>query len=471
MPDSWPQLRRRLPFGGTSAESPSTALRRGTACKSRTRASRTCLCQTFASLKVVRIRHICQEIGALCVAESLRSEITSKPSRQLKLRRPAYACQLYTNTVSSVSFASWSLSGNSQCRVLARCDLRWRGGVRVIRNGWKAGRTASLLCYAPETCSQLCTCIRLSCLRRWSELTWASNRRHFFLSAAIGTFALCLSSVSAAPTLVTSKKLSARGSTCHGPDGKIWSAGDSFVCRGNTATRGAALRDFGDKDIGTIATSLTDWIFSRLNEKTGSVGKRGRKRRSLCRPTPANATVEVEVGKSVISLPYTAVADGRVTIDITAYLSASADNVTARAIDKRNGESVSVVTLVGGSATYFRDGGLDTCTLDYAILSTGTVPSGGNSTADAAATTDARLAKRGYWTLHTTYWADSGHDATDLNWNDIHNLALASYHSLPKGISEACGYMANSGSWHGAFRHWTGDNGSTLGECWFDREF
>ncbi|KAG0662421.1 hypothetical protein C6P46_003367 [Rhodotorula mucilaginosa] len=295
--------------------------------------------------------------------------------------------------------------------------------------------------------------------------------KHFFLSAAIGTFALCLSSVSAAPTLVTSKKLSARGSTCHGPDGKIWSAGDSFVCRGNTATRGAALRDFGDKDIGTIATSLTDWIFSRLNEKTGSVGKRGRKRRSLCRPTPANATVEVEVGKSVISLPYTAVADGRVTIDITAYLSASADNVTARAIDKRNGESVSVVTLVGGSATYFRDGGLDTCTLDYAILSTGTVPSGGNSTADAAATTDARLAKRGYWTLHTTYWADSGHDATDLNWNDIHNLALASYHSLPKGISEACGYMANSGSWHGAFRHWTGDNGSTLGECWFDREF
>ena len=280
-----------------------------------------------------------------------------------------------------------------------------------------------------------------------------------------------MSSVSAAPALAASKKLSARGSTCHGSDEKIWSDGDSFVCRGAAARRGANIRDIKAQDVATIANSLTDWVLSRKHEETSQAGRRGRKRRSLCRPAPTNATVDVEVGTSVINLPYTAMADGRVTIDITAFLSASADNVTARA--KRNEASLSVVTLVGGSATYLQDGGLDTCTLDYAILSAGAVVSAGNSTADAVAdaATDARLAKRGYWTLHTTYWAASDHDATDLSWNSIRNLALASYNSLPKDISETCGYMANSGSWHGAFRHWTGDSGYSVGECWFDREF
>ena len=60
---------------------------------------------------------------------------------------------------------------------------------------------------------------------------------------------------------------------------------------------------------------------------------------------------------------------------------------------------------------------------------------------------------------------------TSLNWNDIYDVTLASYHSLPNSVSQACGYMANSGTWHGAFRHWTGDSGYSVGECSFDRQF
>ncbi|GAA5955634.1 hypothetical protein JCM8115_006810 [Rhodotorula mucilaginosa] len=269
-------------------------------------------------------------------------------------------------------------------------------------------------------------------------------------SSAVGTLALCLTSVSAAPALAARDQLETRGSSCHGSDYATWRSGSAFVCLGKTESwRGAAISAIGGGTITTVSSRLADWILSHANGGTTQAGRRARR-------DVGNATVDIEIGTSTVTVPYTAAVGGRITIDITAYISASA----AHAHAKRGAEedSVATATLIGGTATYFEDGVLDTCTLDFAIPAT---------TAD----TDAALAKRTYWTLHTTYWADPGHEVTSLNWNDIYDVTLASYHSLPNGVSQACGYMANSGTWHGAFRHWTGDNGYSVGECSFDRQF
>ena len=105
---------------------------------------------------------------------------------------------------------------------------------------------------------------------------------------------------------------------------------------------------------------------------------------------------------------------------------------------------------------YHLNGTLDTFTLDFA---------------GAPGETNSTIAARDLWTVHTTYWAESGHDDTDLSQADVRKLALQSYTQLRDGTSQVCGYMANSGSWHGAFRHWTGDNGYSVGECNHEREF
>jgi hypothetical protein len=39
---------------------------------------------------------------------------------------------------------------------------------------------------------------------------------------------------------------------------------------------------------------------------------------------------------------------------------------------------------------------------------------------------------------------DPGHEVTSLNWNDIYDVTLASYHSLPNGVSQACGFARTS---------------------------
>ena len=121
----------RLPFGGTSAESLRPRRAKALLAKA-ARACRTCLRQTFASPRVVRIRQLCQTIGALCVAASLPSQITSKPSRHLKLR-PAYAA----NHVRTMNGACLSPPGAYRASYRPQCsrDLNRSGDEACGRFG------------------------------------------------------------------------------------------------------------------------------------------------------------------------------------------------------------------------------------------------------------------------------------------------------------------------------------------------
>ena len=171
-----------------------------------------------------------------------------------------------------------------------------------------------------------------------------------------------MTSVSAAPALPARDQLQTRGSSCHGSDYATWRSGSAFVCLGKTESwRGAAISAIGGGTITTVSSRLADWILSHANGGTTQAGRRAR------RDTVNGATVDIEVGDSTVAVPYTAVG-GRITIDITAYISASA----AHAHAKRGAEedSVATATLIGGTATYFEDGVLDTCTLDFAFPAT-----------------------------------------------------------------------------------------------------
>ncbi|GAA5882671.1 hypothetical protein JCM3774_002807 [Rhodotorula dairenensis] len=265
-----------------------------------------------------------------------------------------------------------------------------------------------------------------------------------------------LSGVLAAPAAPAGgKQLDSRGSSCHGGDTAIFRTGSAFVCTGEQAYwRGAAISALSFGTIANVADHLTDWINSRA---LGGSASYGRRRGISTDVVAANATsVPVQVGGTTLKVPFSR-EGSRIVIDISAFL--------AGGVAKRAADAIPSATLVGGTASYFEDGVLDTCTLDFLV--SGEAAEAGSDSVDDINT----LVKRDQWALHTTYWAEPNHQQTALVWNDIYTVALASYRSLPTGVSQVCGYMANSGTWHGAFRHWTGDYGYTVGECVNDRKF
>ncbi|GAA5885328.1 hypothetical protein JCM16303_006004 [Sporobolomyces ruberrimus] len=241
--------------------------------------------------------------------------------------------------------------------------------------------------------------------------------------------------------------LEKRQGHCHDGMTPLVAYDNKLVCLGGRAFWiGSAISAIGQRTVQAIATQMTDWIESSV---TGSREAASGRRLARREAEESQELVRLEVGGVEAGVPFVQDAQGKTTINILDFLVRSPTPLETRDV------SESEPTVIGGSATYHSDGALDTFTLDFAV------PSSAYASDDSAPST---LAKRGAYTLHTTYWAWERHGETSLNWNDVHSLALASFLSLPKGVSQACGYMANSGTWHGSFRHWTGDSGYQVGD-------
>ncbi|POY73797.1 hypothetical protein BMF94_3338 [Rhodotorula taiwanensis] len=171
------------------------------------------------------------------------------------------------------------------------------------------------------------------------------------------------------------------------------------------------------------------------------------------------------IGDEEVAVDIARVGD-RYVVNFADFMTATAGTARLRTRDVLEDDPLAVNTITGGTISYFLDGALDTFTLDMSVPVDSTA-----STANATESGTHDLAKRNYNTVHTTYWAESGHQTTSLNYNDVHDLVWRTYHSLPSKVSQVCGYMANSGTWHGSFRHWIGDNGYSIGECWNERKY
>ncbi|GAA6012074.1 hypothetical protein JCM11491_001741 [Sporobolomyces phaffii] len=163
----------------------------------------------------------------------------------------------------------------------------------------------------------------------------------------------------------------------------------------------------------------------------------------------------VSIGGVELEVPFVHDADGKTTMDLLDFYSPASSALATRDLPE------TASSLTEGSATFYANGTLDTFTIGAAVTPS---PLANNATSPG-------LAKRDNWSLHTTYWADPGHESTSLSYDKLRDLVGQTYTHLRGGVWQACGYMANSGTWHGAFRHWTGDNGYTIGECEAARRF
>lgn len=72
--------------------------------------------------------------------------------------------------------------------------------------------------------------------------------------------------------------------------------------------------------------------------------------------------------------------------------------------------------------------------------------------------------------IYLTYWAESGHADTELNANDVANLYAQIFYRADPNAGSECGYVANSGNWHGAFKA-TVEGAPSAGECLDERAF
>lgn len=78
--------------------------------------------------------------------------------------------------------------------------------------------------------------------------------------------------------------------------------------------------------------------------------------------------------------------------------------------------------------------------------------------------------KRANTPVTITYYAVDGHQKTSLGYQDIVNLYTQAFFSAPGGVGSECGYAANSGSWHGAFKL-TVSGCDDAGTCVRERQF
>ncbi|GAA5990211.1 hypothetical protein JCM5350_001087 [Sporobolomyces pararoseus] len=281
----------------------------------------------------------------------------------------------------------------------------------------------------------------------------------FALAGAAASAAALPASTETDQFAKTSNQLDKRQGHCHDNMLPLIGWDNKLLCLGKTTMWvGAAITAIGTGTVESIAGRVTDWISSSVvGEVTASAGRLTR-RKVQTEGSGDGETVLVRVDEVEVGVPFVRGTEGKTTIDILDFLTRSSQpSLSTRDV------STSEATVVGGSATFHSNGTLDNFTIDFSIPSSSYLS---NSTSDTS-----NLAKRDYWALHTTYWAGSGHGQTALNWNEVHSLALSSYRSLPRGASQVCGYMANSGTWHGAFRHWTGDNGYQVGNCESERSF
>jgi hypothetical protein len=248
-----------------------------------------------------------------------------------------------------------------------------------------------------------------------------------------------------------------RGSNCNTDEVQILRDGDKLICQGKTDYWQNVVFKYVQGGVLTAAALIISyWVTSKWNVQSLSVGGGAAvrmARRGECddEGEDDDDVIYIVQSEQEVAVPATLVDDRRV-VQIEDWLASMGGDLFKRDLD----EGLAAVPLIGGEVLYHLNGTLDTFTLDFA---------------GAPGETNSTIAARDLWTVHTTYWAESGHDDTDLSQADVRKLALQSYTQLRDGTSQVCGYMANSGSWHGAFRHWTGDNGYSVGECNHEREF
>lgn len=268
------------------------------------------------------------------------------------------------------------------------------------------------------------------------------------LLAAAGT-ASALPTTAYATAIAAEQHRNQRRSGCHSDEVEIYRKGSELECQGSTAFWQPIIFQYVQLGVLTsAAVTIAYWVTSRWNVQSLTVGGARRVRRD---GDDDDTIYIVADDHEEVAVPATIVNDRRVVRIEDWLASARGGDLVARNLDG----DATAAPLIGGEVHYHLNGTLDTFTLDFA----------------AAPETNNSLVARDAWTVHTTYWATSGHDTTSLGYDAVKDLALHSYTSLRDGTSEACGYMANSGTWHGAFRHWLGDNGYSVGECEAERKY
>jgi hypothetical protein len=267
------------------------------------------------------------------------------------------------------------------------------------------------------------------------------------LLAAAGT-ATALPTTEYASATAGEQHRNARRSGCHSDEIQIVREGDKLICQGKTHYwQEVTFKYVAGSVLVGAATTIAYWVTSKWNVQSLSVGAR-----MVRRDGDDDDTIYIVADDNEeVAVTATIVNDRRVVRIEDWLASTRGGDLVARSLDS----DATAAPLIGGEVHYHLNGTLDTFTLDFA----------------ASPETNNSLAARGAWTVHTTYWATPGHASTSLGYDAVKNLALESYTHLLDGTSQACGYMANSGTWHGAFRHWLGDNGYTIGECDADRKF
>ncbi|KAI1428972.1 hypothetical protein F5Y12DRAFT_585853 [Xylaria sp. FL1777] len=81
-----------------------------------------------------------------------------------------------------------------------------------------------------------------------------------------------------------------------------------------------------------------------------------------------------------------------------------------------------------------------------------------------------QFAKRDSTPITITYYATEGHQETKLKYDDIYNLYHQVFVSSPGRVGSECGYAANSGTWHGAFKV-TVSGAGDAGACVDERKY
>ncbi|KAI1294447.1 hypothetical protein F5Y03DRAFT_399534 [Xylaria venustula] len=80
------------------------------------------------------------------------------------------------------------------------------------------------------------------------------------------------------------------------------------------------------------------------------------------------------------------------------------------------------------------------------------------------------VARRDGTPITITYYAVSGHADTKLKYDDLYSLYHQTFVSSQGGVGSECGYAANSGTWHGAFKA-TVSGATDAGACYAERQF
>ncbi|GAA5942163.1 uncharacterized protein JCM15063_002025 [Sporobolomyces koalae] len=250
-----------------------------------------------------------------------------------------------------------------------------------------------------------------------------------------------------------------RQSKCENGTHAVFSLGPSMVCVADGTKAdwafGAAILSIGSGSLAIVINAISNCIRAKRSGSVSVTSGANNARRGIAERDDEDSLAVVTFGDGEVTVPFALGADGKTTIDLLDLFSQSASSLTAR--DTLQGEAL----VEGGSAIFHANGTLDTFSIEFAVASSAPITN----------TTTPTLSKRDYWALHTTYWAEPSHASTSLKGNQLHDLVEHSYRNLPQGVSQVCGYMANSGTWHGAFRHWTGDKGYTIGECESSRKY